>query len=253
MRILFVGDIYGKVGVDTLKHFLPEIKSKYRPQVIVVNGENVANGRGINKKLYKELMMQGVQMVTMGNWVWGNKELYEFIDEANIVRPCNFYSAPGKGYKVVNFNDKKLLVINALGRTFMNANIENPFIVVKNILETVEHDYSIVDFHAEATSEKVALGHYLDGIATAVVGTHTHVPTADSRVLPKGTLYITDVGLTGPLEGIIGVNRDIVINRFLNGHTVPNVVAEGPVQLNAVMMDFSLGKIELIHLESETL
>ncbi len=253
MRVLFVGDIYGQKGVDTLKHFLPEIKSKYKPQVIIVNGENVTYGRGINKKNYKELMTMGVQMITMGNWVWGNKELYEFIDEANIIRPYNYYDAPGEGYKIIKFNDKKILVANALGRTFMNANIENPFIGLKKLLEEVKCDYSIIDFHAEATSEKVALGHYLDGLATAVLGTHTHVPTADSRVLPKGTLYITDVGLTGPLEGIIGVNKEIVINRFINGHTVPNIVAEGPVQLNAVMMDLDLKKIELIHFESETI
>jgi len=134
----------------------------------------------------------------------------------------------------------------------MNANVENPFFGLEKILNEVEHDYSIIDFHAEATSEKVALGHYLDGKATAVLGTHTHVPTADARKLPKGTLYITDVGLTGPLDGIIGVDKDIVINRFLNGHSVPNQVAEGPVQLNAVILDLDQHKISHIHLESET-
>ncbi len=253
MRILFVGDIYGQRGVDTLKKFLPQIKNDYKPQVIIVNGENAANGRGINKKIYKELMSQGIQMITMGNWVWGNKELYEFIDDSNVIRPFNYLEAPGEGYKILNFNQEKVLVVNALGRTFMNGNIENPFTGLKKLLEEVKCDVSIIDFHAEATSEKVALGHYLDGLATAVLGTHTHVPTLDARKLPKGTLYITDVGMTGPLEGIIGVDRDIVINRFLYGHSVPNQIADGPVQLNAVLMDTNLKKIKHIHLESETL
>ncbi|MGE4319933.1 MAG: TIGR00282 family metallophosphoesterase [Acholeplasmataceae bacterium] len=252
MRILFIGDVYGQRGLDALNLFLPEIKNEYKPNIIIVNGENAANGRGINKKIYKELMSMGIHMITMGNWVWGHKELYEFIDDANIVRPFNFYEAPGQGYKIISYNQKKILVINALGRTFMNGNVENPFLGIKKILEDVACDYSIVDFHAEATSEKVALGHYLDGLASAVVGTHTHVPTADSRTLPKGTLYVTDVGMTGPLDGIIGVDRDIVINRFLNGHSVPNVVASGPIQFNAVLMDLCNKKIKHIHLESET-
>ncbi|MFA6800502.1 MAG: TIGR00282 family metallophosphoesterase [Acholeplasmataceae bacterium] len=252
MKVLFVGDIYGQKGLDTLKYFLPQIKEEYKPNIIIVNGENVTHGRGINKRDYKQLMNMGIHMVTMGNWVWGNRELYEFIDDANIVRPLNFYQAPGQGYKIISYNQEKILVINALGRTFMNGNIENPFIEVKKVLEEVECDYSIVDFHAEATSEKVALGFYLDGLASAVVGTHTHVPTADSRTLPKGTLYITDVGLTGPLDGIIGVDREIVINRFLNGHSVPNVVAEGAAQFNGVLLDFDIKKIKHIHLESET-
>lgn len=252
MRVLFVGDLYGQKGLDTFKLFLPKVKEEYRPNIIIVNGENAANGRGITKKIYKELMSLGVSVITMGNWVWGNKELYEFIDDSNVIRPFNFLNAPGDGYKIIKFNDKKICVINALGRTFMNANVENPFTGIKSILENVDVDYSIVDFHAEATSEKVALGHYLDGLTTAVLGTHTHVPTLDFRKLPKGTLYITDVGMTGPLEGIIGVDQEIVINRFLNGHSVPNVVAEGPVQFNAVLLDFNKKSIEHIHLESVT-
>jgi len=252
MKVLFVGDIYGESGVNTLTHFLPEIKETYKPNIIIANGENAANGRGINKKIYKQLMTLGVHMITMGNWVWGHRELYDFIEDANIVRPFNYFDAPGYGYKIIKYNDKKILVINALGRIFMNPNLENPFLGLKNILEAVDADYKIIDFHAEATSEKVALGLYLDGLATAILGTHTHVPTADARVLPKGTLYISDVGLTGPLNGVIGVDKDIVINRFLNGHSVPNVIAEGAVQLNAVILDLCKNTIEHIHLESET-
>ncbi len=251
MKVLFVGDIYGDAGLKMLLEHLPEIKNEYRPNVIIVNGENAAKGRGITEKIYKELMMAGVHMITMGNWTWGNIDLFNFIEEANIVRPFNYRRAPGYGYKTINFNGKTLLVINALGRTFMNANLDDPFTGLEYILEQNPTDYTLIDIHAEATSEKVALGHYLDGKATAIVGTHTHVPTADNRVLPKGTLYITDVGMTGPLDGIIGVDKDIVINRFLNGFSTPNKVAHGPRQLNAVIMDFDKKSIERIHIESE--
>lgn len=251
MRVLFVGDIYGEAGVNILLEQLPMIKSTYRPNIIIVNGENAARGRGITKKIYKQLMTAGVGMITLGNWTWGNKELFEFIDGANIVRPFNYRQAPGCGYQTINFNGQTLLVINALGRTFMNANLDDPFTGLEAILENNKADYTLIDFHAEATSEKVALGHYLDGKATAIVGTHTHVPTADNRMLPKGTLYMTDVGMTGPLEGIIGVDQTIVINRFLNGYSTPNKVAKGPRQLNAVIMDFNKHTIERIHIESE--
>ena len=252
MRVLFVGDIYGQIGLDMFKMSLPELKSTYRPNLIIVNAENAASGRGINKKMYKELMELGVAAITMGNWVWGNRELFEFIDESNIIRPINFRKAPGKGSLEINYNGKKLLVINALGRTFMNANLLCPFITIEEEITRVNPDYSLIDIHAEATSEKIAIGHYLDGKVTAIVGTHTHVPTADERRLPNGTLYITDVGMTGPLNGVIGVKKEIVLDRFLNGFSNPNEVEIGAVQLNAVLLDFVNKKIERIHLESET-
>ena len=252
MKILFVGDLYGKVGLDMFSNSLPELKEKYKPNIIIVNAENAANGRGITLKIYKELMSLGVHACTMGNWVWGNKELFEFIEDSNVVRPINFREAPGKGALTINFNGKKLLVINALGRTFMNANMECPFITIEKAVESSDADYVFVDIHAEATSEKVALGHYLDGKVNAIIGTHTHVPTADNRVLPKGTLYMTDVGMTGPLNGVIGVQKEIVLDRFLNGFSTPNEVATGPVQLNAVFMDLEKKTIERIHLECET-
>lgn len=252
MRVLFVGDIYGQIGLEMLKNNLTNLKSEYKPNLVIVNAENAASGRGINKKIYKELMEMGVAAVTMGNWVWGNRELFEFIEGSNVVRPINFREAPGSSSLTINYNGKKLLIINALGRTFMNANLLCPFITIEDELNRVKPDYSLIDIHAEATSEKVALGHYLDGKATAVVGTHTHIPTADERVLPKGTLYITDVGMTGPLNGVIGVKKEIVLDRFLNGFSIPNEVEDGAVQLNAVFMDFISKKITRIHIESET-
>ncbi|MCD4826425.1 MAG: TIGR00282 family metallophosphoesterase [Acholeplasmataceae bacterium] len=252
MKILFIGDIYGDPGLEMINEHLPELKRIHKPNLIIVNAENAANGRGITKKIYKELMSLGVSVITMGNWTWGNRELFEFIDESKIVRPLNYRAAPGSGFVTLNYNDQKVCIINALGRTFMNAGLDDPFTGIKDIIESEKADISFVDFHAEATSEKVALGHYLDGIADVVVGTHTHVPTADERRLPKGTLYITDVGMTGPLDGIIGVNRDIVLNRFLNGYSTPNQVAEGPKQLNAVMIDLHKKTIKRIHIQSET-
>jgi 2',3'-cyclic-nucleotide 2'-phosphodiesterase len=252
MKVLFIGDLYGKPGLEMLYDHLTELKSKYRPHVIVLNAENASYGRGISLKIYKELMSMGIHILTMGNWVWGNKELFEFIEGSNIVRPFNFNNAPGKGALTFNYNGKKLLVINALGRTFMNPNLEDPFTGIDRILDSENADYVLVDMHAEATSEKVALGHYLDGRVSAVVGTHTHIPTADERALPKGTLYITDVGMTGPLNGVIGVTKEIVLDRFINGFSTPNEVAPGPKQLNAVIMDFEKKTIQRIHIESET-
>ncbi|MDL2292891.1 TIGR00282 family metallophosphoesterase [Acholeplasma sp. OttesenSCG-928-E16] len=248
MKILFFGDVYGNPGREYLYEKLDNLKEKYRPNIIIINGENIApNGRGINKAIYKELMSKGISAITMGNWVFGNSELLDFIDGSNVVRPINFYDAKGSGTLVINFNGKKLLIINALGRTYMNNSVENPFLVCKKALEEIPHDYSFIDFHAEATSEKVALGYYLDGLASAIVGTHTHVQTTDDRILEKGTLYISDVGMTGPLDGVIGVDREIVINRFINGHAPINKVPEGRRQLSAVFLDLELKKIERIY------
>jgi len=252
MKILFVGDIYGRPGLDMFTEHLNELKQVHKPNIIIVNGENAANGRGITLKIYKELMSLGVHAITMGNWVWGNRELFEFIDGSNVVRPINFKEAPGKGYLTINYNGKKLLIINALGRTFMNANMLCPFTTVKDVILNEKADYSFVDIHAEATSEKVALGHYLDGIASVVIGSHTHIQTADERVLPNGTIFMTDVGMTGPLNGVIGVTKEIVLDRFLNGFSIPNEVAPGPRQLNAVMIDLTKKTIKRIHIESET-
>jgi len=241
MKILFIGDIYGEPGRRILLDNIEKLKTEYKPNIILANAENSAHGRGITKKIYKDFMNAGINLLTMGNHTFGNMQIYELFEDENIniIRPINYSNVSGKGYKVIKYNDQRVLVINALGRTFFNFSLENPFTQIKEVIENVPHDYSIVDFHAEATSEKVALGHYLDGLASAVLGTHTHIQTADERVLPKGTLYITDVGMTGPLNGIIGVDKDLIISRFLNGVSGPNVVADGPTWLNAVFLDFS--------------
>lgn len=249
MKILIVGDIYGDPGLKVLDHFLPQIKMDLKPHLLIANAENTTHGRGLSLKHYKELMRLGFHMLTMGNHVWANKELATYIDEANVVRPINFLSAPGTGYKIVTFNQQRILIMNVLGRTFMNANMESPFKVIDQVLNEVPHDLSILDIHAEATSEKVALAHYFDGRIDLIFGTHTHVQTADERQLPKGSLYITDVGMTGPLNGIIGVSKEIVIDRFLNGYSKSNEVAEGEMQLNAVLVDTHTKTIQRLHYE----
>ncbi len=250
MKILFIGDIYGKPGVDYVLEKIDFLRKTYHPNLIVANAENAKDGRGLTKNIYKQLMKAGVSLLTMGNHTWKNKELETFIDEANIIRPINDGSNKGVGYKVIQYNDKKILFINALGKAYMNEVYDSPFLMVKEILDKETYDYSFLDFHAEASAEKVAMGHFLDGKLDCLVGTHTHVQTNDNRILPKGLMYITDVGMTGPLNGVIGVEKDIIINKFVYGESKPNEVASGPRQLNAVLVSF-VPKREIIKIHLE--
>ncbi|MEB1810166.1 MAG: TIGR00282 family metallophosphoesterase [Bacillaceae bacterium] len=239
MKILFVGDVVGSPGRAMVKEYLPKLKKKYRPQISIINGENAAGGKGITQKIYKGFLDAGAQAVTLGNHSWDNREIFEFIDDAKtLVRPANYPDGtPGQGYTIVKINSIEVVVINLMGRTFLPPN-DCPFRKVDEILEQVKArtPYIFVDFHAEATSEKQAMGWYLDGRVTAVVGTHTHVQTADQRVLPKGTAYITDVGMTGPYDGILGMERSAVLNKFLTNLPVRFEVADGRDQLNGVVI-----------------
>ena len=218
MRILFIGDIVGKIGRNAISTYLPKLKQEYRPTVSIVNAENAAHGKGLTEKIYKQLLREGVDFMTMGNHTYGQLEIYEFIDEAKrMVRPANFPSeAPGVGMRIIQINDIKLAIINLQGRAFMQ-DIDDPF---------------------ETTSEKNAMGWYLDGRVSAVVGTHTHIQTSDNRILPSGTGYITDVGMTGFYDGILGINRDEVIERFITSlpqrHVVPD---NGRSVLSGVIID----------------
>src|SRR5690554_4102156 len=216
MKILFIGDVYGRVGIDTLLNNLESLKDKYRPDIIICNGENANNGRGISKSIYEELVNAGINYITMGNHTWTTDELKDFIEGSNIIRPINDNIELGSYYKIAEVGGRKILITNILGSVYIKPEVKNGFIKLKELLTTAEFDYSFIDIHAEATSEKVALAHYLDGLASLIVGTHTHVQTNDLRILPKGTIYLTDVGMTGPLNGVIGVDKDIVINRFIN-------------------------------------
>ena len=253
MKILFIGDIYGDPGIDYLLENITHLRQTYQPNLMIANAENAANGRGITKKIYKKLMQAGISLITMGNHTWKNPELKNFIEDANIIRPMNDGSNIGSGYKIINYNGTKILVMNALGKAFMNEEYEQPFMMVKDVLEKESYDYSFLDFHAETTSEKIAMAYFLEGKLDMMVGTHTHVQTNDDRQLENGTLFISDVGMTGPLEGIIGVKKEIIIDRFVHKQSRPNEVATGKRQLNACL--FTIGihkKIEKIHLEETT-
>jgi metallophosphoesterase (TIGR00282 family) len=241
MRILFVGDVVGSPGRNMVNEYVPKLKEKYRPNITIINGENAAAGKGITESIYRGFLEVGAQVVTLGNHAWDNREIFEFIDEAKyLVRPANFpEEVPGKGIVYLKVNEDLVAIINLQGRTFMPA-IDCPFKKADELIEEARRHTSMifVDFHAEATSEKQAMGWYLDGRISAIVGTHTHVQTADERILPGGTAYITDAGMTGLYDGILGVDRDAVMKRFLTG--LPSrfeVPKTGRTQLSAVIID----------------
>lgn len=254
MNLLFIGDIYGSLGRATVKKYLPKLIKEYKANFIIANGENAAHGRGITEAMYKEFLEEGIHVLTMGNHTFDNRDIFNFIDKAeNLLRPANMdISVPGKGYDIFTYNEHKIAVINLMGRTFMQP-LNCPFRKFDEIYEKVSKitPIIIVDFHAEASSEKIAFGYYVDGRATAVIGTHTHVATNDYRLLPKKTAYITDVGMTGPLNGVIGVNSESVINRFINGlPTRFNPVEEGETQLNAIVISIDLKTKKAVNIES---
>ena len=212
--ILFVGDLVGGLGRRTLLGLLPKLRERHRPTFVVVNAENVAGGLGITPKIADELLAAGVDAITLGNHTYHRKEIYPYLDsEERIVRPANYLrTQPGRGFTVVERDGHRLGVVNLSGNLYLRAG-RPAFVEIDSVLERLgeDVDHVIVDMHAEATSEKVGMGWFLDGRVTAVVGTHTHVPTADARVLPGGTAYITDVGMTGPRGGVIGVRKEQAI------------------------------------------
>ncbi len=241
MNLLFIGDVVGSSGRDMVKEYLPKLKEKYRPHLTIINGENSAGGRGITEKIYRQFLEQGAQAVTLGNHAWDNREIFEFIDKAKyLVRPANFpKDTPGKGLIFLKINELEVAIINLQGRTFMNP-IDDPFQKAEELVSIAKKrtPFIFVDFHAEVTSEKQAMGWYLDGRVSAVVGTHTHVQTADYRILPEGTAYLTDVGMTGPYDGILGMEREAVLKRFLTALPVRfEVPTKGRNQLSAVLIE----------------
>lgn len=251
----------GAAGRRALKESLPELRSKHNPHVIIVNGENAAGGRGITAAIAKEFFDQGVHGITLGNHTWDNKDIFDFIDrEERMVRPANYPpGTPGRGVAVVKGLSKELVIVNVQGRTFLPP-LDCPFQTMDAILEKLKknHKHILVDFHAEATSEKIAMGWYLDGRVSAVVGTHTHVQTHDERILPQGTAYVTDVGMVGGRDGILGMERTAVLQKFKTGLPVRFTADEGKWQFHAVVieLDDETGlskKIELIRrFETET-
>ena len=240
MNILFVGDVFGRPGREALLRWLPGFADEHAVDFVIANGENAANGAGITSKIAQRLLAGGVDVITTGNHVWRQKEVFTFLTaDDRIIRPANYPTgAPGRGLTVRPAADGgEVAVINLAGELFLNSGL-SPFRIVDRLVEEAQQlaDTIVVDLHAEATSEKVAMGHYLDGRVTAVVGTHTHVQTSDARVLPGGTAYITDVGMTGPLDSVIGVRTDVILRRFTTELPQQFEVAEGPVRLDAALI-----------------
>jgi metallophosphoesterase (TIGR00282 family) len=241
VRILFVGDIVGAPGRRALESLLPGLRERHNPDFVVANGENVAGGVGITEKTAGQIYRAGVDAITLGNHVWKHSEVYDYLDrEPRIVRPANYPKGnPGRGVMVVEGNGgSKLGVINLSGQVFLDA-ARSPFSEIDAILAELRGQavHVLVDFHAEATSEKVAMGWHLDGRAAAVLGTHTHVPTADARVLPQGTAYISDVGMTGPHGGVIGSKRAPTVRRFVTQMPTKLGTSEEDPWLNAVLIE----------------
>ena len=244
MRILFIGDIFGRPGRTIVKERLPGIVRDHAIDLVIANGENAAAGFGITPQLAEELFELDIDVITTGNHVWDKREILEYFQNADghgparrVLRPANYPpQMPGWGFYQGQKAKVQYAVMNLQGRVFMASN-DDPFRTADQLLKKIDASVILVDFHAEATSEKISLGWYLDGRVTAVVGTHTHVPTADERILPQGTAYITDVGMSGPYDGVIGVKKDLVVNKFLNGMPVRFEPATGDVRLCAVVIE----------------
>ncbi len=250
IRILFVADVVGHPGRDAVKAILPALKKELRPHLTILNGENAAGGFGLTAKIVGELRGSGADVITTGNHVFAQKEFVgELPNLERVLRPANYPPlAPGAGSCVVDTGGTKALVMNLIGRIFLDT-FDDPFRAADAILKANPAVKVVLcDMHAEATSEKTAMGWYLDGRASAVVGTHTHIPTADARILPGGTAYVTDVGMVGPRDGCIGMDKDVVLQRFLTGVPTRFVVASGPVTFNSVLVTIntSTGKATTI-------
>lgn len=242
LKILAIGDIVGENGVKKLKETLPKIMKDEKINFCIVNGENAAGGMGITTKIFNDMISLNIDAITMGNHTWGKKDIFTFIDNPKLLRPANYSKGVvGKGYGIYECKGKKIAVINLIGRTDMNVLSENPFLVVDDIINKIKGsvDIIIVDFHAEATAEKIAMGYFLDSKVTAMYGTHTHVQTADEKILNKGTAYITDIGMTGPKTSVIGMDVDASIKRFVTSLPERYKLAEGECMLNGCIFEIN--------------
>ncbi len=242
MRILAIGDLVGSSGIRKLKSELSKLIEKEEIDFVIVNGENAAEGMGITEKNFKDILDEKVDVITMGNHTWGKKDIFKFIDHPKLIRPANYVKGVvGKGYNIYNCKNKKIAVINLIGRVDMNVLSENPFIVAKELVEELKEkvDIIIIDFHAEATAEKIALSYFLDGKVTAIFGTHTHVQTADETISENGTGYITDIGMTGPKYSVIGMDIKASIKRFETTLPEKYKTAQGECKLNGVIFDIN--------------
>jgi metallophosphoesterase (TIGR00282 family) len=240
VNLLFIGDIFGSPGRRIVADHLQDIVATNRIDLTIANGENAAGGFGITPSLAEDLFALGIDVITSGNHIWDKREIFDyFARQPRLLRPANYPDAPGKGIVTVTArNGVDCAVINLQGRTYM-ASTDCPFRTADRLLSELPETVKVrfVDFHAEVTSEKMALGWYLDGRVSAIVGTHTHVPTADTRILPAGTAYQTDCGMTGPYQSVIGVQTDLILQRFLTGLPVRMEAARGGAELHSVIVD----------------
>ena len=242
MKILAVGDIVGENGVQKLKQELPRIRQDENIDFVIVNAENSAGGMGITTKIFDDLMKLNIDTITMGNHTWGKKDIFSFIDHPRLLRPANYSKGVvGKGLGIYDCKNKKVAVMNLIGRTDMNVLSENPFTVANELVNSIadKADIIIIDFHAEATAEKIAMAMYLDGKITALFGTHTHVQTADEHILENGTAYITDIGMTGPKNSVIGMDPTASIKRFVTSLPERYKLAEGDCILNGCVFEIN--------------
>ena len=241
MKILFIGDITGEPGRRAIKELIPKIKKKEKVEFVIANAENVAGGSGVTPSLADELFESGIDVLTSGDHIWKRKDIFDYLGSTKrLLRPANYPTqAPGIGSTVVKSESgTNIGIINLVGRVFMQA-VECPFRVAKEEVEKLKDKTRmiIVDIHAEATSEKIALGWYLDGLVSAVIGTHTHVQTADEKILPQGTAFISDAGMTGPFDSVIGRKKEQILSRFITQLPMKFEMAEGDIRLNGVVVD----------------
>ena len=247
MKILYFGDIVGRPGREALKKIVPELKKELAPDLILANGENIAHGQGLTETAVKEILDAGVDFLTSGDHTFVIEDGLLENKKWPVLRPLNWPGeVPGRGYEIIARGARRILLVNLIGRVFMKQDFDDPFSKIGDLLD----DYSlkgkeqgseavdaiIIDFHAEATSEKAGLAWFLDGKVSAVLGTHTHVPTADEKILPGGTAFISDLGMVGPVDSILGVDKGIIIKKFLTQRPFKNKVAEGPVEVNGVFI-----------------
>ncbi|AZO95471.1 TIGR00282 family metallophosphoesterase [Halocella sp. SP3-1] len=249
MRIFFIGDIVGRIGRKAVKEILPDLQKKHGFDFVIANGENAAGGFGLTKLVAQELYSYGINCLTMGNHTWDNKDILNIIDEYAIVRPLNYnLGSPGSGWRVFAINNKKLAVVNFIGQVFMDNN--SPFDKYEQEIANIkkESDLIVIDFHAEATGEKLAFAHYVTADVSCVVGTHTHIQTADEKIIEQQTAYITDLGMTGAVDSILGMSKTSVIERFR--YQIPQrfKVARGLYQLEGLLVDINdtTGKAESV-------
>jgi len=250
LNCLIFGDIVGIPGRAIFQKYISSLKKEYNSHIIIVNGENSASdGKGITSKIMKFFKHNHVDVVTSGNHIWAKREIYNYLNEnRDLLRPANFSSdCPGVGYTIIEKSQTNIAIVNLQGRVYMKDLVADPFRTIDSILTYLKTKTNIIilDFHAEATSEKVAIGHYLDGRISCIVGTHTHIQTADNRILPKGTGYITDLGMSGPLNSVIGVKKDIIIQQYLRQMPIRyEIEKEGPYTLNGIhiSIDIMAGK-----------